>query len=51
MRHLLDVFKEDVKLALAAYNWGMGNVRKNLDPDSWPSETRRYVEKIVAALG
>ena len=51
MRHLLDLFKEDVKLALAAYNWGMGHVRKNPDPDSWPSETRRYVEKIVAALG
>lgn len=34
-------------LALAAYNWGPGNVSKN-PPDKWPKETRNYVADITA---
>lgn len=29
--------------ALAAYNWGAGNVKKNPNQDQWPLETRNYV--------
>jgi soluble lytic murein transglycosylase-like protein len=32
---------------LASYNWGLGNVKKHPDPDSWPSETKNYVNKIM----
>lgn len=34
-------------LALAAYNWGPGNVAKIKDPARWPEETRSYVAKIT----
>lgn len=37
----------DWELALAAYNWGGGNVAKNPDFESWPLETRNYVEEIT----
>ena len=35
------------KLALAAYNWGPGNLAKNLNkPGTWPQETLDYVREI-----
>lgn len=37
------------ELALAAYNWGPGNVSKN-PPDKWPAETRNYVADITADI-
>jgi soluble lytic murein transglycosylase-like protein len=33
-------------LALAAYNWGPGNVARNRNPAAWPDETKNYVAKI-----
>lgn len=44
------------KLALAAYNWGQGNLRtKDLADgiigDDWPAETRAYVEEITRNAG
>lgn len=39
------------KLALAAYNWGPGNVSKSRDPSTWPAETRNYVANISADVG
>lgn len=36
------------KLALAAYNWGPGNLSKNLNaPGKWPKETLDYVSQIT----
>lgn len=35
-------------LALAAYNWGEGNISKHSDPSTWPKETRDYVAQISA---
>jgi soluble lytic murein transglycosylase-like protein len=36
-------------LALAAYNWGPGNLAKHgADSASWPQETRNYVAQITA---
>lgn len=37
------------KLALAAYNWGPGNLARNLQtPTTWPAETRAYISDITA---
>lgn len=32
--------------ALAAYNWGPGNVRRTARP-GWPGSVRRYVDKVM----
>lgn len=44
LKMLLDRYDGQVDLALAAYNWGMGNVEKN--PDRLPAETLSYIEKV-----
>jgi len=44
LKGLLDRYDGNVDLALAAYNWGMGNVEKH--PDRLPRETRTYVSRI-----
>lgn len=36
------------ELALAAYNWGPGNIKKHPDPATWPTETKNYVVQITA---
>ncbi len=52
MRWLLARFEQDVRKALAAYNWGIGNLRRHLtNHDSpWmsrlPAETQTYLRKI-----
>lgn len=42
-------------LALAAYNWGPGNLKNALDNDrpitAWPTETRNYIVDIVGDTG
>ena len=42
---LIKRYHGDVKLALAAYNWGMGNLEHQ--PDKMPAETRHYVASIM----
>ena len=44
LRRLLDRYRGDVKLALAAYNWGMGNLETQ--PEAIPRETKKYIAKI-----
>jgi soluble lytic murein transglycosylase-like protein len=52
MRWLLRQFNQDIRLALAAYNWGIGNVKKTTAKhgDSWfsrlPDETKKYLVRI-----
>ena len=40
----------DTALALAAYNWGPGNVSK-YGYNNWPSETVNYVSSILNRIG
>lgn len=35
--------------ALAAYNWGSGNVRKKPNRSQWPKSVRRYVDKVLTS--
>lgn len=44
LKMLLTRYDGKVDLALAAYNWGMGNVEKK--PDRMPEETISYIEKV-----
>ena len=46
LRFLLDTFKGDVTLALAAYNAGLGNVAKHGGVPPY-EETRNYVSKVL----
>ncbi len=47
LRHLLDLFKNDLKLALAAYNAGENAVKKYNNRIPPYKETQRYVEKVL----
>ena len=44
LRRLLDRYRGDVKLALAAYNWGMGNLEKR--PEAMPRETKSFISSV-----
>lgn len=44
LKMLLDRYKGDIELALAAYNWGMGNLERK--PDSLPAETVTYISRV-----
>ncbi len=44
LRDLMDRYNGDVDSALAAYNWGPGNVDKR--PDRMPAETRSYLARV-----
>ncbi len=44
LRRLLDRYRGDVRLALAAYNWGMGNLEKH--PEAMPRETKSFIAAV-----
>lgn len=54
LRRLTDFFSGNTTAALAAYNWGMGNVRNHIQlhgrivEEKLPKETREYVKRISA---
>jgi hypothetical protein len=45
LKMLLDRYGGDTKVALAAYNWGMGNVERH--PDRLPEETKSYIARVT----
>lgn len=46
LRKLLDRYGGNARLALAAYNWGMGNLEKR--PEGMPPETKKYISRVEA---
>ncbi len=44
LKTLLDRYDGKVNLALAAYNWGMGNLERN--PSYLPQETKNYIARV-----
>ncbi len=50
IRTLLDKYRGDLRLALAAYNAGPARV-ENLEPDTYPIETKNYIDAILSELG
>ncbi len=48
LSRLLDRYQGNLRLALAAYNWGMGNLEKN--PGALPRETRNYISQVENKL-
>ncbi len=44
LKSLLDRYDGNISLALAAYNWGMGNVERH--PGKLPRETRTYIDRV-----
>ena len=49
LKQLLDKYNGDLDHALAAYNWGQGNVDR-YGIENLPSETRNYVAKVKSLL-
>jgi hypothetical protein len=47
LRQLLDRYRGNRRLALAAYNWGMGNLEKR--PEALPKETQQYILRVEKA--
>ena len=45
LANLMKRYHGDPKLALAAYNWGMGNLEQQ--PENMPAETKNYVVKVM----
>jgi len=45
LKTLLDRYQGSVHLALAAYNWGMGNLERR--PEQIPTETRQYIDRVL----
>ena len=46
LKRLLNRYDGNISLALAAYNWGMGNVENRRD--QMPEETRNYIGRITS---
>lgn len=44
LKKLLDRYDGNISLALAAYNWGMGNVERH--PEKLPQETQTYIARV-----
>ena len=57
LEQLMDMFDGDPAKAIAAYNWGPGNMRKNLrnHPNDWrahlPPETTHYLSVVGSGIG
>lgn len=57
MDYLLSRFSGDLEMAAASYNWGEGNVRRQvarLGPrwrEGLPDETRNYINRVMTGIG
>lgn len=48
LKNLVNRYEGDLSLALAAYNWGMGNLERQ--PGKLPAETSNYIAKVLAMV-
>lgn len=48
LSQLLERYHGELPLALAAYNWGMGNVERH--PERMPEETRQYIARVMSKM-
>ncbi|ATX78623.1 Transglycosylase SLT domain-containing protein [Mariprofundus aestuarium] len=48
LKGLVERYDGDLRLALAAYNWGMGNLERH--PGRLPAETSNYIAKVLALI-
>ena len=48
LKSLVNRYEGDLSLALAAYNWGMGNLERH--PGRLPAETSNYIAKVLALI-
>ena len=46
LKSMLDRYSGDMNMALAAYNWGPGNLDRNRDSGFMPQETRNYIRVV-----
>ena len=46
-RHVKRWTTDRYDLALASYNWGIGNVLKSPEPSSFPTETQNYIHCVL----
>lgn len=57
LEQLMDMFDGDAQKAIAAYNWGPGNMRRNVREhgSDWknylPAETKHYLEVVGSGVG
>lgn len=51
LKHWYAKFRGSWGHALAAYNWGPGNVMRVPDPTRWPESVRTYVQKVANGAG
>jgi soluble lytic murein transglycosylase-like protein len=49
LKKLLDRYNGNISLALAAYNWGMGNLENR--PARMPAETKNYIKQVTKLYG
>jgi soluble lytic murein transglycosylase-like protein len=49
LKKLLNRYNGNVSLALAAYNWGMGNLETR--PARMPEETKNYIKQVTKLYG
>jgi len=47
LKSYLRQLHRDWILALAAYNWGKRNIDKHPNFEEWPTETKKYVKKVM----
>ena len=49
LKKLLNRYKGNISLTLAAYNWGMGNLESR--PARMPEETKNYIKQVTKLYG
>ena len=51
LKYLVDYFNGDLRLAIYAYNGGMGNIKKHGGPIPGNTENQEYYGKVIRAAG